>query len=89
MKTAIVHLNTGKGVVYYVIDGDLSKFDGVQVNAYDEYGAYDETVQQLEDEFCEIFWGVNGVDLHQPVSLAVFRQAIVDGAMLIETSFLD
>ena len=74
-KTAII-FNEIEDITYFIIDGDLTIYNGTYIGGGDS---------KLELKLArEIYEKETGEYKHQPKSLAEVRQAIIDGAFLIE-----
>ena len=77
MKTAVIWLDPAEGtIVYYVIDADWRRFHDIFIN-------FSEDSQALSDAMYNDVY----VEKHTSVTIDIFRQAIADGAFLIECGF--
>ena len=72
MQTVVIHNMGEEGVSLYLQEGDLSRFDGVEVN-YTETG--------FEDELADM-------NFNKKISSEEAKQAILAGATLIQCAFL-
>ena len=85
VKTAIIFLDTAAGITYYVVDGDLSRFNGVEINGWNDDADKDRLMQEFS---ALVYSDETGHELLESVSMQAFRQAIIEGALLIEAVFL-
>jgi len=81
MKTAIIY-NTFEELSYYVVEGDLRKFNGIYVNMVPPENYTEEQYDNLSDEM------INLLDTATKTSLDDFARAIRSGANVIECGFL-
>jgi hypothetical protein len=79
MKTAVIW-NEIEELKYAVIDGDLSKYHDLYINSI-----VDQDKEELLDELIEL---QGNWDDSIFCSIEQFRQAIVDGAKLVECGFI-
>ena len=81
-RTAIIW-NDGDdaGLRYFVLDGDLTKFQGVYINGLDDREVQAELSAVMYNQDS---WGIG----HTDFNLESFSRAIADGATLIECGFL-
>ncbi len=78
MKTAVIWTNISGDNRFHVLDGDLTRFADVFLNARDNH-----QVSQLRVELQE-FWGRVP---RLPVTLEEFAEAIRDGASVVECGY--
>lgn len=77
-KTAIIYNLVPEEIEYHIVDGDYSHLQGAYVN-------FENTPE--EEELCHLLYPEES-PRPDPVSLEELKQAVLDGAHLIEAGFV-
>lgn len=80
MKTALIWFEVPEKITYFIIDQDLSKFQGVYINSVNNVDLQAELNSIIYDE-------TSGEFLHSEVTIEEIENAVREGAKLIEAGF--
>jgi hypothetical protein len=85
IKTAVI-FNTYEELVFFVVDGDWTRFQDVYINSINDCNI--ENYEGLQAELQQLVYDHEGTYKIQPVENIVFAQELRDGALIVECGLM-